>query len=101
MEYAACDGGRLPGRDPAWSGAFIPSGQQHAADRIYGCAVYVGNVGVRDRTGNGSPGVPVYIVRQGHTAPADPDRRAWGDRLRDAVFIFAEQKDHHPGKSGA
>ena len=55
--------------------------------------IYIRYFRVRDRTGNGSSGVSVYDIRQGDTAYIDPDRRAWGDRMYDAVLFPASQAD--------
>ena len=63
------------------------------ADRVYRRIIYIRYFRVRDRTGNGSSGVSVYDIRQGDTAYIDPDRRAWGDRMYDAVLFPASQAD--------
>ena len=93
MEYTADHSDRIPGDYLTWRNPAVPACQQYAADRVYRRMIYIRYFRVRDRTGNGSSGVSVYDIRQGDTAYIDPDRRAWGDRMYDAVLFPASQAD--------
>ena len=97
MEYAAYHSSWFFGYHFDRGGAVVFARQQHKPHYIYGCIIYVCNIGMCDGTYDGYAGFPVHAVREGNSAASDTDWRPWGDCLCDDVLLPAAEADNAAG----
>jgi len=97
VEYHGDSCRRIPGRDPVRRDPVVASCMQPGIHFIYRCTIYIGVIGLCDRTCNNNAGSAVYAARAGDPSAADPDRRAWSDCLCYGVFFASQEEDHGKG----